>query len=99
MESCGHVRSSSGRILSELVNLVKDSPYPILICRDYNLPTFPREKNKDKGRFNNHCFFFLFSVVIDRLDLREVLLIIRYFTRKNNFPQCTYDKLDRVPMT
>jgi hypothetical protein len=62
--------------LRELVNMVKDNPYQILIGRDFNLLRFRHEKSK--CRFDDH-WPFLFNVVIDSLDLREVSMIGRQF--------------------
>jgi hypothetical protein len=55
--------------LCELVNLAKDNPYPILIGEDFNLLRFRHDKSK--GRFNGY-WPFLFNIVIDSLDLREI---------------------------
>jgi hypothetical protein len=41
---------------------------------------------------------FLFNVVIDSFDLREIDLTGRQFTRANSLPVPTYEKLDRVLM-
>jgi hypothetical protein len=60
--------------LRELVNLAKDNPHPILIGGDFNLLRFWYEKSK--GRFDDH-WSFLFNVVIDSLDLREVLIFFQ----------------------
>ena len=60
--------------LPEFVNLAKDNPYPILVGGDFNLLQFPNEKRC--GRFDNH-WPFLFNVVIDSLDLRELSMIGR----------------------
>jgi exonuclease III len=81
--------------LRELDNLAKDKPYPILIGGDFNLLRFRHEKSK--GRFDDH-WPFLFSAVIDSLDLREVTMIGRQFTWANSLPDPTYEKLDRVLM-
>jgi endonuclease/exonuclease/phosphatase family metal-dependent hydrolase len=81
--------------LRELVNLAKDNPHPILIGGDFNLLRFRYEKSKD--RFDSH-WPFLFNVVIDSLDLREVLMVGRQFTWANSLPDPTYEKLDRVLM-
>jgi hypothetical protein len=62
---------------------------------DFNLLRFPFEKSK--GRFDDH-WPFLFNVVIDSLDLREVAMIDKQFTRANNLLDTTYEKLDRVLM-
>jgi hypothetical protein len=63
--------------LRELVNLAKDNPYPILIGGDFNLLRFQHEKSK--GHFFSH-WPFLFNVVIDSSDLREVSMVGRQFT-------------------
>jgi hypothetical protein len=55
-----------------------------------------KEKNKD--RFND-CWPFLFNVVIDSFDLREITLTGRQFTWANSLPNPTSEKLDRVLMT
>ena len=81
--------------LRELVNLVKDNPYPIIIGGDFNLLRFPHEKSR--GRFDNR-WPLLFNVVIDSLSLREVSMIGRQFTWANSLPEPTYEKLDRVLM-
>jgi endonuclease/exonuclease/phosphatase family metal-dependent hydrolase len=52
---------------------------------------------KSKGWFDDH-WPFLFNVVIDSLDLREVSMIGRQFTWANNLPEPTYEKLDHVLM-
>jgi hypothetical protein len=81
--------------LHELVNLAKDNPYPILVGGDFNLLRFRHEKSK--GQFDDH-WSFLFNVVIDSLDLREVSMTGRQFTWANSLPDPTYEKLDRVLM-
>jgi hypothetical protein len=81
--------------LRELVNLAKDNPYPILIGGDFNLLRFRHEKRK--GRFDDH-WPFLFNVVIDSLDLREVTMVGRQFTWTNSLLNPTFEKLDRVLM-
>jgi hypothetical protein len=81
--------------LRELVNLVKDNPYPILIGGDFNSLRFRHEKSK--GRFVDH-WPFLFNAVIDSLDLREVTMVVRQFTWANSLPEPTFEKLDRVLM-
>jgi hypothetical protein len=56
---------------------------------------YPQEKSR--GRFDTH-WPFLFNVVIDSLDLREVTMVGRQFTWANSLPEPTYEKLDRVLM-
>src|SRR3954470_18988172 len=80
----------------ELVNLANNDPHPILIDGDFNLLRFAHEKRK--GRFDNHLPF-LFNVVIDSLDLREVHMTGRRFAWANSLPEPTYERLDRVLMS
>jgi hypothetical protein len=77
--------------LQELVNLAKDNPHPIIIGGNFNLLTFPYEKSR--GHFDNH-WPFLFNVVIDSLDLREVSMTGQQFTWANTLPVPTYENLD-----
>jgi response regulator RpfG family c-di-GMP phosphodiesterase len=56
---------------------------------------FQHEKSKD--HFDSH-WPFLFNVVIDSLDLREVSMVGRQFTWANSLPNPTYEKLDHVLM-
>jgi hypothetical protein len=81
--------------LHELVNLAKNNPYPILTGGGFNFLTFHHEKSK--GRFDNH-WPFLFNVVIDSLDLREISLTGRQFIWAYSLPDPTYEKLDRALM-
>lgn len=62
--------------LTELVNLAKDNPYPMLIGGDFNTLRYQQEK---KNRLNTH-WPFLFNAVIDSLDLPEVSMSGRQFT-------------------
>jgi hypothetical protein len=55
-----------------------------------------KEKNND--RFNDR-WPFLFYVVIDSFDLREIELTGHQFTWANSLPKPTFEKLDRVLMT
>jgi hypothetical protein len=76
--------------LRELVNLAKDNSYLILIGSDFNLLRFRYEKNK--GQFDGH-WPFLFNIVIDIFDLREMEIIGRQFTWANGLPDPTYKSL------
>ncbi|XBH63830.1 hypothetical protein VPH35_117720 [Triticum aestivum] len=67
----------------------------MLIGGDFNILRYQEEENND--RFDTH-WPFLFNVVIDRLDLREVSMSGRQFTWANNHYVPTYEKLDRVLM-
>jgi hypothetical protein len=55
-----------------------------------------KEKNND--RYSDR-WPFLFNVVIDSFDLREIELSGRQFTWVNSLPTPTYEKLNRVLMT
>ena len=81
--------------LMELVNLAKDKPYPILTGADFIILRVRKENNNDS--FDNY-WPFLFNVVIDSLNLREVSMSGQKFTWANNKPVPTYEKLDRVLM-
>jgi hypothetical protein len=81
--------------LRELVNLAKDNPHPILIEGDFNILRFGQDKNND--RFDGY-WPFLFNVVINSLNLREVSMTGRQYTWANNRPVPTYEKLDRILM-
>jgi hypothetical protein len=59
---------SNATFLREVVNLAKNSPYPILIG-GFQFLRFPCEKST--GKFDNH-WPFLFNAVIGSLDLRDV---------------------------
>ena len=61
-----------------------------------NMLRFPREKSR--GMFDSHRPF-MFNVVNDRLNLREVHMTGRQFTWANSLPEPTYEKLDRVLMS
>jgi hypothetical protein len=54
-------------------------------------------KEKNKGNFNER-WSFLFNVVIDELNLRELEMSGRKFTWANNLHNPTYEKLYRVLM-
>jgi hypothetical protein len=75
--------------------LAKDNPYLILIGGDFDSLRFQHEKSK--GRFDSH-WPFLFNVVIDSLDSREVEMTGRQFTWANSLSDPTYIKVDRVLM-
>jgi hypothetical protein len=67
--------------LSELVNIAKDNPYPVLIGEDFNILIFQQYKNND--RFDNY-WLFLFNVVNNKYYLREVNMSSRQYTWENN---------------
>jgi hypothetical protein len=55
-----------------------------------------RKKNKDTF---NERWPFLFNAIIDGLNLRELEIYGRKFTRTNNLQNPTYGNLDRVLMS
>jgi hypothetical protein len=63
--------------LSELVRTCQQNPLPTLIGGDFNIMRHSKEKNKDN--FSSR-WPFLFKVVIDSFDLREIELTGRQFT-------------------
>jgi hypothetical protein len=82
--------------LSELVRACQQNTLPTIIGGDFNILRHRKEKNND--RFNDR-WPFLFNVVIDSFDLREIELTGRQFTWANSLPNPTFEKLDRVLMT
>ena len=63
--------------LSEVVRVCSKEALPIIIGGDFNIIRRPYEKNNDN--FSNR-WPFLFNVVIDSLNLREIDLSGRKFT-------------------
>ena len=68
----------------------------MILGGDFNIPRYQQEKNND--RFDTR-WPFLFNVVIDSLDLRELTLSGRQYTWANNRSIPTVEKLDRVLVT
>src|SRR5438128_7378335 len=81
--------------LAELVRTCQQNYLPTLIGWDFNVMRHSKEKNNN--RFNNR-WPFLFNVVIDSFDLREIELTGRQFTWVNSLSRQTFEKLDRVLM-
>jgi hypothetical protein len=69
---------------------------PILIGGDFNILKHPHEKNNDNF---DQRWPFLFNVVIDGLNLKELNMTGRRFTWANNLPHPTFEKLDRILVT
>lgn len=82
--------------LKELVNTCRDNPHPMLIGGISISFDISRKKNND--RFDTR-WPFLFNVVIDNLDLRELTMSGRQYTWANNRSIPTYEKLVRVLVT
>jgi hypothetical protein len=55
------------------------------------------QHKKSEGHFDSY-WPFLFNVVIDSLDLRDVSIVGRQFTWANSLPDPMYEKLDRMLM-
>jgi endonuclease/exonuclease/phosphatase family metal-dependent hydrolase len=68
---------------------------PTLVGGDFNIIRSPKKKN---NRYNDR-WSFLFNVVINNLDLRELQLSGRQYTWANNLQTPTYEKLDRILAT
>jgi exonuclease III len=79
--------------LTELVHSCRNERLPLCIGGDFNIIRNSSEKNND--RFEER-WPFLFNVVIDSLDLREIEMPGRKFTWANSRRVPTYEKLDRV---
>lgn len=79
--------------LVELVNACNKEPCPLLVGGDFNIIRNPSEKNND--RYNDK-WPFLFNVVIDSVNLRELELSGRKFTWASSMQNPTFEKLDRV---
>jgi hypothetical protein len=79
--------------LTELVQACDNDKQPLCIGGDFNNIRNRSEKNNDRfeGRWP-----FLFNVVIDSLDLREMEMSGRNFTWANSNRVPTYERLDRV---
>jgi hypothetical protein len=79
--------------LVDLVRICGDERLPIMVGGDFNIIRRQDEKNNDNfdGRWS-----FMFNMIIESLDLREIELSGRQFTWANSLPIPTYEKLDRV---
>jgi hypothetical protein len=82
--------------LEELVHMCSHENLPLLMGSDYNILRHPLEKNND--RFNAR-WPFLFNVVIDGLNLKELQMSGKKYTWANNLATSTFEKLDRILMT
>jgi hypothetical protein len=82
--------------LAELVNMCSHESLPLVIGGDYNILRHPLEKNNDRYNFR---WPFLFNVVIDGLNLKELQLSGRKYTWANNLEVPTFEKLDRILIT
>jgi hypothetical protein len=67
-----------------------------MVGGDFNI--IRRRKEKNNNRYDDR-WPFLFNVVINNLNLREIEPSERQYTWANNLPKPTYEKLDRVLVT
>jgi hypothetical protein len=79
--------------LTELVQACSSENLPLCIGGDFNIIRNSSEKNND--RFEER-WSFMFNVVIDSLDLREIEMSGCKFTWANSRRVPTYERLDRV---
>jgi hypothetical protein len=77
--------------LVELVRMCSQENLPLMIGGDYNILRHPSEKNNPNY---NARWPFLFNVVINGLNLRELEMSNRKFTWANNLAQPTFEKLN-----
>jgi hypothetical protein len=68
----------------------------LLVGGDYNIMRNSSEKNSDRYHAR---WLFLFNVVIDGLNLKEIELPGRKYTWTSNLANPTFKKLDRVLVT
>ena len=79
--------------LADLVRICGDERLPIIVGGDFNIIRRQEEKNNDN--FNGR-WSFMFNMIIESFDLREIELSGRQFTWANSLPIPTYEKLDMV---
>lgn len=79
--------------LADLVRVCGDERLPIIVGGDFNIIRRQEEKNNDN--FNGR-WSFMFNMIIESFDLREIELCDRQFTWDNSLPIPTYEKLCRV---
>jgi hypothetical protein len=82
--------------LSELVRICSHENLPLIVGDDYNILQHSSEKNNTNY---DTRWPFLFNVVIDSLNLRELKMYGRKFTWANNLASPTFEKLDRILVT
>jgi exonuclease III len=82
--------------LAELVRICESKTRPMLVGGDFNIIRRQEEKNNDNF---NPRWHFIFNVIIESLDLREIALSRRQYTWANRRETPTFEKLDRVLAT
>jgi hypothetical protein len=73
--------------LAELVRTCESETLPMLIVGDFNIIRKRDEKNNDNFRA---CWPFVFNVIIDHLNMREIALNGRQFTWGSPRDEPTY---------
>lgn len=79
--------------LACLAHVCQKNKGPILLGGDFNIIRKESEKNK-KGGYNR--WSFIFNVIIDQSNLRELEMNGRKFTWSNSQKNVTHEKLDRI---
>jgi hypothetical protein len=74
--------------LGELVYMCSHENLPLVMGDDYNILRHPSEKNNDCYQTR---WLFLFNVVIDGLNLKELQMIGRKYTWVNNLVNPTFE--------
>jgi hypothetical protein len=82
--------------LAELVNMCSHENLPLVVGGDYNILRHPSEKNNDHYHAR---WSFLFNVVIDGLNLKEIQLTGWKYIWANNLANPTFKKNDSVLIT
>jgi hypothetical protein len=76
--------------LSEMVRVCSKEALPIIIGGDFNIIQSPDEKNN--ANYNDR-WTFMFNVVIDTLNLREIVISGRKYTWANRRKYQTFEKI------
>ena len=79
--------------LADLVRICGAERLPIMVGGDFNI--IRRQYGKNNNNFNRR-WSFMFNMIIESLDLREIELSGRQFTWANSLPIPTCEKLDNV---
>jgi hypothetical protein len=82
--------------LAEMVNMCSHERLTLVMGGDYNILRHPSEKNNDHYQTR---WPFLFNVVIDSLNMKEIQMSDRKYTWADNLANPTFEKLDRILVT
>jgi hypothetical protein len=77
-----------------MVRMCESQKLPILVGGDF-INIIRRQEEKNNDNFNAR-WPFLFNVIIETLDLREIIMSGKQFTWASRREIFTYEKLDRV---